>query len=142
MRKVTAFLARHRESAAYIAAGILTTVVNYVVYSALTVFFRLDINLSNVAAWAAAVLVAFLTNKAFVFRKCDWSPQTVFREGLLFAGSRLLSGMVGIVLLPVLIALGVTQGVLGIPGFAAKFLAECIALVLSYVLSKYAVFRS
>ena len=56
-------------------------------------------------------------------------------------GSRLLSGAVEIGLVPVLMGLGVTQSVLGIPGFAAKFLAECVALVLSYFLSKYAVFR-
>lgn len=59
----------------------------------------------------------------------------------MFIGSRLLSGAVGIGLVPVLMALGITQSVFGIPGLIAKFLAESVVLVLNYILSKYAVFR-
>lgn len=141
MRKIKALLLKNREPAAYIAAGVLTTAVNYAVYSALTVLCGLGITLSNTIAWAASVLVAFLTNKAFVFQKGDWSPRALVREGSMFVGSRVLSGAVGVGLTPVLMRLGVDQSVLGVPGFAAKFLAECAALVLSYFLSKYAVFR-
>ena len=65
----------------------------------------------------------------------------MFREGLLFVGSRLLSGIVEIGFVPVLMALGVTQSVFGIPGFAAKLVAEAIAMILSYFLSKYAIFK-
>ncbi len=141
MPKIKAFLLQHRELSAYMATGLFTTAVNYAVYSLLTVFCGLDINLSNIIAWVVAVLVAFLTNKTFVFQKRGWAPGTVLREEAMFIGSRLLSGAVGIGLVPALIRLGVTQSVLGIPGFAAKFLAELIAMVLSYFLSKYAVFR-
>lgn len=141
MRKIKALLLKNRELAAYIAAGVLTTAVNYAVYSALTVLCGLGVTLSNTIAWAVSVLVAFLTNKAFVFQKGDWSPGTLLREGAMFAGSRVLSGAVAIGLTPVLMHLGVTWSVLGVPGFAAKFLAECAALVLSYFLSKYAVFK-
>lgn len=141
MGRIKALLVQHRELAAYVAAGVLTTAVNYIVYSVLTVFCGLGITLSNTIAWAVSVLVAFLTNKAFVFQKRNWAPKAVFREGAMFVGSRVLSGAVGIGLVPVLMALGITQSVLGIPGFAAKFLAEGVALVLSYFLSKYAVFK-
>lgn len=63
------------------------------------------------------------------------------REGALFVGGRLLSGVVGFGLFPLLMKLGVTQSVFGVPGFAAKFIAEGIALALSYLLSKYVVFK-
>lgn len=141
MQKIKIFLSQHRELVAYVVAGIFTTVVNYVVYSVLTVFCRLGITPSNIVAWVAAVVVAFFINKAFVFQRKDWSPKTFFREGRLFIGSRLLSGAVGIGLVPVLMALGITQSVFGIPGLIAKFLAESVVLVLNYILSKYAVFR-
>lgn len=141
MRKIMALLVQHRELVAYVVAGVLTTAVNYIVYGVLTVCFARDITFSNTIAWAVSVLVSFLTNKAFVFQKPDWTPKVVLREGAMFVGSRLLSGAVGIGLVPVLIHLGITQSVLGIPGFAAKFLAECVALVLSYIFSKYAVFK-
>lgn len=141
MKKIKKFLTRHRELAAYTAAGVFTTAVNYSVYSVLTVCCRLGINFSNIAAWIVSVITAFLTNKTFVFQRRDWSLGTVLREGAIFVGSRLLSGVVSIGLVPLLMRLGVTQSVLGIPGFAAKFLAECTAMVLSYFLSKYAVFK-
>ena len=141
MQKVRMFLIRHRELVVYAAAGVFTTIVNYTTYSVLTVFCGISINLSNIIAWAVSVMTAFFTNKAFVFQNRDWSPASVLREWVLFVGSRLLSGVVGIGLVPVLMRMGITQSVWNIPGFAAKFLAECIALVLSYFLSKYVVFR-
>ena len=141
MQKVRALFTRYRELVVYVLAGILTTAVNYVTYAVLTVFCGLDINLSNVIAWVVAVAVAFFTNKAFVFQNKDWSPAVTLREAGLFVGSRLLSGVVSIGLLPLLMKLGIDQSFLGIPGFVAKFLAEGVALVLSYFLSKYVVFR-
>lgn len=141
MRKMKALLKRHRELFAYVAAGILTIAVNYVTYSVLTVLFRLGITLSNTIAWAVSVLTAFLTNKTFVFQKGDWSPPVVLREGAMFVSSRLLSGAVAIGLVPVLMRLGVTQSVLGIPGFAAKMIAETIGLIMNYFCGKFVVFK-
>lgn len=123
------------------AAGVLTTAVNYIVYGVLTVFCGLGITPSNIAAWAAAVTVAFFTNKSFVFQSRNWDVETLFREGMMFVGSRLLSGAVAIGSVPVLMASGITQSVFGIPGFAAKFLAESASLILSYLLSKHVVFK-
>lgn len=141
MNTVRGLLTRYREPAAYIICGAATTAVNYVVYAACTVLLGLGINTGNVIAWAAAVLAAFFLNKRFVFQKGGWSPKTVLREGVLFVGGRLFSGAVSIGLVPVLMWLGVTQTLLGIPGFWAKFLAEAIGMVLNYFLSKYAVFK-
>lgn len=52
---------------------------------------------------------SFCINRAFdpiyatsVFQKVDWGPLTVLREGVLFVGSRLLSGAMSIALVPVL----------------------------------------
>ena len=59
MQKVKALLERRRELAAYVAAGVLTTAVNYVTYSVLTVFSGKGNNLSNTIAWAVSVLTAF-----------------------------------------------------------------------------------
>ena len=141
MQKAKTFLIQHRELVAYAAAGVLTTVVNYITYSVLTVLCGMDLNLSNIISWSVSVITAFFTNKAFVFQNKDWSAAAVLREGALFVGSRLLSGAVGFGLFPLLMRLGVTQSVFGVPGFAAKFISECIALVLSYFLSKYVVFK-
>lgn len=141
MGNIRAYLLRRRELCAYVIAGVIVTGVNYTIYSILTVFCGLGISVSNISAWAVSVFVAFLLNKAFVFQKQDWSFKTMFHEGTLFVGSRLLSGAVGIGLVPLFMVLGITQSVLGIPGFAAKFLAETVSMLLSYFPSKYAIFK-
>lgn len=141
MQKIKELLLKNRELAAYAAAGLLTTAVNYAVYSALTVLCGLGVNLSNLLSWAAAVLVAFLTNKAFVFQSPGWSPKTLLREGSMFVGSRLLSGAVVVGLVPVLMALGVDQSIFGVPGFAAKLIAEIVDLVINYLCSKFVIFK-
>lgn len=141
MSKIGRAPRRRGELAAYAAAGCLTTAVNYAVYSVLTVFCGLGVNRSNIIACAAAIAAAFLSNKAFVFQSRDWAPRTVFREGALFTASRLLSAAVSVGLTAALMRLGVTWSVMGVPGAAAKFLAECAGMVLSYFLSIYAVFR-
>lgn len=141
MNAVKALLARYREPAAYIVCGVIVTAVNYVIYAACTVLLGLGINLSNILAWAGAVLVAFVLNKLFVFQKSGWSLSEVLREGVLFVGGRLFSGAVSVGLVPVLLWLGVTWTLLGIPGFFAKLLAEIIGMILNYFLSKYAVFK-
>ena len=141
MRKIEAMLVQRWELVAYAAAGVLTTIINYAVYSVLTVFGGLSVTISNIGAWVVSVGSAFFTNKAFVFRKRDWSLAAVLWEGAMFVGSRLLSGMASIGLMPVLMHFGITQSVFGIPGFAAKFLSECVGLVLSYIFSKYVIFK-
>lgn len=141
MSALPELLRRYREPAAYIVCGVITTAVNYAVYAACTVLLGLGINLSNILAWAGAVVIAFVLNKLFVFQKGGWSPAEVLREGVLFVGGRLFSGAVSVGLVPVLLWLGVTWTLLGIPGFFAKLLAEIIGMILNYFLSKYAVFK-
>lgn len=136
------YLSQKRELIAFAVAGVLTTAVNYISYSMMTAVYGLNINLSNVIAWILAVLTGFFANKALVFQKRDWSPGMLAREGSLFVGSRLFSGAVTIGLVPVLMQLGVTQRIFGVPGAVAKLLAEAIEMVLNYFLSKYAVFRN
>lgn len=142
MRTLQNFPARFREPAAYLVCGGITTVINYAVYALCAVSLGLGVNRSNIIAWAAAVLAAFILSKLFVFRKGDWSPPAVLREALLFIGGRLFSGAVTIGLVPLLLWLGITQTLLGIPAFFAKFIAELIGIVLNFFLSKYAVFKS
>jgi len=121
--------------------GVITTAVNWVIYSVLVSVYGIGINVSNIIAWLFAVIIAFFLNKTFVFQRHDWRIAVVFQEGIFFLGSRILSGIVEIGLVPVLMAIGVTQSIFGIKGFAAKFLASGIATVLSYLISKYAVFK-
>lgn len=83
---------KHRVMLLYAIFGLLTTVVNWIVY--LPLFYLADFTavLSNGIAWFCAVLFAFVTNKQFVFKSTDWNLRIIFSEFLRFIGCRILSG--------------------------------------------------
>ena len=128
-------LAKYRDAIVYLIFGVLTTVVNYLVYLPCYNLLGISSAVSNVIAWAAAVLFAFVTNKPFVFRSHDWSRAVVIPEFVKFVGTRLGSGGIetGILLLSV--------DILGWNGNVWKLLTSVIVVVLNYIGSKWLVFR-
>ena len=128
-------LAKYRDAIVYLIFGVLTTVVNYLVYLPCYNLLGISSAVSNVIAWAVAVLFAFVTNKPFVFRSHDWSRAVVIPEFVKFVGTRLGSGGIetGILLLSV--------DILGWNGNVWKLLTSVIVVVLNYIGSKWLVFR-
>lgn len=92
-----------REPALYILFGALTTLVNWLVYFAVTralgiggmeretAPYVLAANTGNAVAWVAAVIFAFLTNKKYVFRSGARAGSGAWKEFWLFVSARLLS---------------------------------------------------
>lgn len=135
MKKIWALAGKYREVLCYLVFGVLTTAVNYIVYLPCYNLLRLPASVSNVIAWACAVVFAYLTNKPFVFRSQDWSMKTVVPEFLKFIGCRVASGGVetGILLL--------TVDILHQNGNVWKLVTSVLVVVLNYVGSKLLVFR-
>ena len=119
----------------YLVFGVLTTVVNYIIYLPCYNLLHLSSAVSNVIAWAVAVAFAYVTNKPFVFRSYDWSAKTVIPELTKFVGTRLGSGGLETVILLV------TVDILGLNGNVWKLLTSVLVVVLNYVGSKLLVFR-
>lgn len=126
-----------REIGLYLLFGGLTTLVNFTAYSLLVE--RLGITLSNAVAWALAVLFAFFTNKAWVFRSrsSHWVCELAT-----FIGGRCISGVLEIFLPTLLITLGMTQTAFGIIGFWAKLTVSVVVVILNYIVSKWIVFKN
>jgi len=80
---------RHREVISYIFFGGLTTLVNFVVYFIASWGLGLLAWLSTTVSWVVAVAFAFITNKIFVFRSKEKTAKGVFKESVLFIGTRL-----------------------------------------------------
>lgn len=135
-------ITKYREIIAYLIVGGITTLSNWITYSILVSVFSLNINIANILAWLVAVLVAFFLNKTVVFMKKGWQVKQVTKEFAMFFGSRVLSGIVEIGLVPILIAIGITGTVFGVEGFVAKLIASVFSVIISYVLSKKAVFKN
>ncbi len=121
----------------YIICGVLTTVVNYVVYFLMPRFGEngVDIILAQVVAWIAAVLFAFFTNKIFVFESPDFHVKVLFKELIPFVAARLIS--LGFDTLFVY----VTVAVLGLNEPLFKLLSNIFVLIANYLASKFIIFK-
>ena len=127
--------AKYYDPIIYLVFGVLTTIVNYLVYLPCYNLLGMSSAVSNVIAWAAAVLFAFLTNKPLVFHSHDWSAEVVLPELAKFIGTRAGSGALetGI--------LFVTVDLLGYNGNILKILLSVLVVILNYIGSKFLVFR-
>lgn len=139
---------KYKEIIMYLIFGVLTTVVSWGSYAVFTKVFEsaiVDENVlvavANVLSWVVAVLFAFITNKLFVFESKSLKPTIVFKELGLFVGSRLLSGAVEWVGVPLLVWLGLNQTIFGVEGMVSKVLVSIIVIILNYILSKLIVFK-
>lgn len=135
MDKIIQLVKKYWSIISYLFFGVVTTVVNMVVYYLCYHLWGISSDLSTVIAWVLAVLTAFLTNKPFVFGSHDWSPKVLLPEAGSFFGCRLGSGLVELVLMHI------TVEMLGLPGMPMKLLVNVIVVILNYVASKLLVFR-
>lgn len=133
MNRLRALLEKYWDIVTYLVFGVLTTVVNYLVYLPLFAA-GFSASVSNAVAWVAAVAFAYLTNKPFVFRSHDWSAKTVVPELAKFVGCRVGSGVLETVILMV------TVDILGWNGFVWKLVTSVLVVVLNYVASKLLIF--
>ena len=104
MNKLKELIHKYREILLYLIFGVLTTAVNFSVYTPLCFFMPEQYLLWNVLAWVVAVLFAFFTNKPFVFRSKDWSWKVAGPEFLEFVGCRIGSLIMETVLLWITVA--------------------------------------
>ena len=93
MEQLKNLLIKYQDILSYLFFGVMTTVVNYLVYLPCYNLLGLGGSVSNMIAWVFAVAFAYLTNKPFVFKSHDWSKQTVIPELTKFVGSRIFSGV-------------------------------------------------
>ena len=164
--KVKALFKKYQEIISYLFFGVVTTLVNWVVYALMVRLLQVDLSavestdnvvfslftgssgrsltllfVANLTAWVVSVLVAFVTNKLWVFDSKTWKIGTVLRELWEFVASRLFTGLFEWFGIPALVMLGLKQSLFGIEGFWAKALVSVLVVVLNYVFSKFIVFR-
>ena len=137
MKKIIALFKKYKEQILYLVFGVLTTLVDILVFSLLTHTLlrgggRVEEIVANVIAWVAAVAFAYVTNRILVFESRD---TRVLLELLKFTGSRALT-----LLIDTLIILLFTA-VLSLNADLANIVANVIVIVLNYVISKLFVFR-
>ncbi len=94
MEKIKALFKKlvNKETVTYVIFGVLTTLVNLVVFKGCDVLFKGEHYLvSNSVAWIAAVAFAYVTNKLFVFESKSWKFDVIRKEIPSFLGARIAS---------------------------------------------------
>ena len=143
---------RLREIILYLVFGMLTTLVNLLVYGGLVLavqsqyilsqyilWFRTPLYWYYVAstiAWIVAVIFAYVGNKLFVFKSRNLPRRALTQEALSFFGARVLS-----LLLFDLMGLSLCIQVLGLNDFIAKLFMNVLVVIFNYAASKLVIFK-
>ena len=135
MKTIRALIEKYYDILVYLVFGVLTTVVNYIIYLPCYNLLGFSASVSNMVAWVVAVAFAYLTNKPFVFRSHDWSAKTVVPELTKFVGSRIASGALETLII------FVTVDCLLWNGNVMKLVTSVLVVIMNYVASKLLVFR-
>jgi len=131
---------KHREALLYIICGGFTTLLTWLTY-AIFVWLGIEINISNILSWTCGIFFAFAVNKWIVFNKRSLERTVVVREFTTFLGSRILTGVIAMVLFPILVAFGLGGVFFETEGFLAKIAVTVIEIALNWIFSKYYVFK-
>lgn len=140
----------NRETILYIVFGVMTTVVNYVVFHLIyTAMGGRGSIVANAVAFVVSVIFAFVVNKLFVFESKSWAPAVLKKEIPSFVASRVASfGIEEAGLLVSESVMGWNEViVLTIAGTAidgvtvTKLALSVIVVILNYVFCKLVVFK-
>lgn len=127
------------ETITYLICGVLTTAVDFGVYSVLRKL-GAGVGVSQAVCWLAAVLFAYVVNKLIVFRNFNMNPPYLVKEAGAFVAARAFSGVVVWVLMMVMVEIG------GDRSFAfelfCKLSSSVVNMGLNYVFSKVWIFKS
>ena len=127
---------KYKEVISYLFFGVLTTVVNFVVYFACTDGLHINYLAATAVSWVAAVLFAYVTNRKWVFESKVSGFMPILREMAVFVGCRVFSGVMdmGIMFISV--------DMIGISDRIAKFVTQVAVVVLNYIFSKIIIVRN
>ncbi len=135
MQKLLGLYKKYRSVISYVFFGVLTTAVNFLLYTLLFNLLGLNNFLSNVISVSASILFAFVTNKLFVFQSHTKTLGALISELAKFLSGRLITAVfeVGFMVL--------TVDLLHLNGTVMKAVCTVVVLILNYIFSKLWAFK-
>lgn len=135
MKIILELVKKYRSFILYAVFGVLTTIVNLVVYHLCYYEAGMSNLVSNVFAWVMAVTFAYLTNKSWVFESKSWSWSVLRVEVPAFVSCRLATGFMDLAIMYF------SVDVLGWHAMLMKFISNVLVILLNYVFSKLVIFK-
>lgn len=125
---------QYKEIINYLIFGGLTFMVSMLTYYLCRIAF--DYVVSNFISWVAAVLFAYITNKAFVFESKTETKLLLIQEFILFVASRIFTLLLETFIMYIMIDW------LHINDMIVKVIAQIIIILTNYILSKLIIFKN
>lgn len=126
---------KYKEGINYLIFGGVVTVVNFIVYYIMSKIVNMDKIPSNIVAFVISVIVAYITNKKYVFESKTTGFKEVMKEFTSFMSSRIATGI-----LCDIIIFGVMAEIIGINDIISKIVSQVVVVISNYVIGKYFVF--
>ena len=134
-QKAIEIIKKYEEVIKYLIIGILTTMVNYIIFVILVNIAKIEMHTSNIIAWLISVIFAYFTNKLFVFESKSFEIKVLIKEISTFGIARIFSLLLEEAILYIFV------NKLEMNKLIIKLIANIIVIVLNYVLSKFIIFR-
>lgn len=131
---------KYKHLVAYLFWGVVTTIVNIGAYQIMSPIWHWNYELSTVIAWFLSVLVAYFTNKVWVFGSPYTTVKAFFIELAQFFFYR------GLTLLMDMAFMWVGISLLGLKSplqqLILKTLDNVVVVIANYIFSKWLIFKS
>lgn len=135
MKKLLDLFLKYKAPILYIFFGGVTTVVNIGVYWLCYDISGISNSLSNVISWFFSVLIAYITNKIWVFESKRFDFRVLFPEMASFFACRIATGVIDLGIMYIAV------DILHYPGVIFKVISNVIVIILNYVASKLVIFK-
>lgn len=130
---------KYKHIIAYLFWGVVTTVINLAVFQILSSGIHWNYQLANVIAWFVSVLVAYFTNKVWVFGSHYTTVSDFLVEMLRFFFYRALTLVIDIIITFIGISVLGFKDPMG--QFIVKVIDNVIVIIANYVFSKWLIFK-
>ena len=111
-------------------------IVNIATYAFCSRILNINFMISNIIAWFAAVIFAYITNKLFVFESKNTNIKFILKELTSFMSCRILSGTIELILMYIMI------NFMFINDFIVKIITNIVVVVLNFIFSKLIIFKN
>ena len=135
LKKLADWYREHREGMRYLVFGLLTTLLNLLIFTICVRIIKIPVLISTIISWIIAVLFAYVTNKLYVFDSKVIQKKELAREIISFFNARIVTLVIETVFLwATVIKLGLNEIIM-------KIIVNIIVIVLNFVFSKIFIFK-
>ena len=133
--KLKEMMEKYKDIVPYAIFGILTTIINIVVYLFFAHILKKEVMLSTLAAWFLSVLFAYVTNRKWVFHRGVLTFSNIIREAVAFFICRLATGIADILIMFIFV------NIFHFNDLFIKIISNIAVIILNYVASKWIIFN-